>query len=244
MEAEATGLEDFGLLVILEFLGDLRREVLKPFFIKVRLSGEEHVGVVFQSKGFRGALLGLRVVCEIQNIGSFPSTCSVESWFDAGSGGCLSRRDCGRVPGVFGEESAGHHLLGGGGRREEVHPGSAKIDGPSNGLRPGTGDGVKRQSRVDVLQHAVEFLRVAEFVLHEVEVVIGEDRGELSTQRQHVAMAHEDGFDTGEFLVGDLLAHERSVDMILEGPALNIARPNQWLSFRESVSMRSRATDR
>ena len=55
---------------------------------------------------------------------------------------------------------------------------------------------------MQVLEHRVELRRVAQLLLHQVQVVVGEDRPEVGAQQQDVAVADEDGFDAGEFLGG------------------------------------------
>lgn len=58
------------------------------------------------------------------------------------------------------------------------------------------------QHRKRVLQHLIQLAGVAEILLHEVEVVIRIDRGELAAQQQGVPVADENGLDPGEFFDG------------------------------------------
>ena len=64
---------------------------------------------------------------------------------------------------------------------------------------------VKSENGEKILEGSVEVFRVAFSNVHEVEIVVCKDRGEVGADREDVAMANEDGFDFGEF--GDGFGH-------------------------------------
>ncbi len=204
MEAEAPGFEEVGLFVGFDGLDFLDGEGFEPFEVAVGLGGDEDEPFVIEAEDACGALFGLEVVGgdPVGGIAVFDFE-GGEAWFGALDGGGLGVEEVAvRFADVLGEDAAGDGFGDGAAGDEEVDARGAEVDRPGDRFRPWAGDEVEGQHGEGVLEHLVEFARVAEAMFHQVEVVIGVDRGELSADHEGVAMADEDGFDSGEFFGG------------------------------------------
>lgn len=103
---------------------------------------------------------------------------------------------------VFGEEAADDVFVDRGAGGEKVDAGSAEVGGPGDSFGPRAGDEVEDEDGEEILEGGVEVFRVPFADVHEVEVVVGENGGEIGAHHQAISMADEDGLDFREFSDG------------------------------------------
>lgn len=200
VEAEVAGFEGGGFFGVGDEGDSVEVEVVEPFFVVVGLGGDEDEVFVGEFEDFAGALFGLGVVV----FEPVEGVVGVEG--DGGAAGFFVLfGDLGVEEGlrgfadILGEEASGDVFEEGGSGDEEVYAGGALVDGPGVGFGPRTGDRVEGDAGVELLELLVELGGVAVVVVGEMEVVVGEDVGELGADHEDVAMSDEDGFDLGEF---------------------------------------------
>ena len=199
MESELAGFEEFGLFVLIDLGDGLGVESVEPFLIEIRLGGEEDEVFVGEAEGASGSLFGLFVegLDPLERIIA-PDLDAGEAGLGAVDGGLGVEEVSVGFADVFGEAASGDLFLLGGTGDEEIYAGSAEVDGPGDRFGPRSGHEVEGEGREEVLQHCVERLRVLQAVLHEVQVVVGVDPGEVAADHEDVAVANEDRFDVGE----------------------------------------------
>ena len=74
---------------------------------------------------------------------------------------------------------------------------------------------MQQHRREESLEHGVERGIVAQLVLHEVKIVIGVNRGELSAHGEHIAFADKPALGPSEFFDGyGFLAHPLGLPVI------------------------------
>lgn len=197
VEAEGTRFEEVCFLGFSDFLDVGIGEVFEPLEIGIRLRGDECEVLVFQSEGAGGALLGLLVelgdpfdrIAAIYLEGGVPWLAGVR---DGGLGVEIIAI---RLADVFGENAAGNILVIGGACDEKVDAGCAEIGRPGDGFRPWACCEMEGEDGEGVLEHLVELRGIAELVLHEVEIVIRVNAGELTADEQAVPVPDEGGLD-------------------------------------------------
>lgn len=207
VEPEAAGFQQVGFLGFVDGLHRLFVEGGEPFEVTVGLSGHEGVNIVIVPKHPGRALFGLAIVV-LHPVDGIPVLD-----FQSGKPGLwkVARQGLGiekisvRLAHVLSKNSTDHRLLGGPGSGENIHTRRSEIGGPGDGLCPRAGDGMQGDPGEEVFEHIIKVRGMSDAVLHQVQVVVGKNRSELSPQNQSIPVTDEDGFDLGEFLDTDFL---------------------------------------
>ena len=77
-----------------------------------------------------------------------------------------------------------------------------KIQGPRGRFSPGARREVERQGRQRVFQQQVAFPFITNLMLHEVQVIIGEEGGELGADEQCIPFANKVAANFHGFIFG------------------------------------------
>lgn len=204
VEAEFPGFEELGFLGGIDGGHGFGIQRIEPLHVAIRLGGDEDELLIRQAESAAGALFGLVV-----ELGNPDDRVFADDFEGRGAGfGLVGRGDLRvkvipvRLADVLGENAARDGSIGRAAGDEEVHAWSAEVDRPCAGFRPWAGDKVKGEHGQRVLEHEVELGRVADAMLHKVEIVVRVDGGEFSAQDERVALADEYGFDGGEVFDG------------------------------------------
>lgn len=182
-------------------------EGVKPLFIEVGLGRDEDVVVVGEFEHLAWSLFGL----VIEVFGPFEWIGGINldgggAGFFTGEGGLRVEEVAIRLADVFGEETTGDVFVGRGAGGEKVDARSAEVGCPGDSLSPGAGGKVEGEGGKEILEGGVEVFGMTLPNVHQVKIVVGEDRCKIGADRKDIAMADEDGFDFGEF--GDGFGHD------------------------------------
>ena len=96
-----------------------------------------------------------------------------------------------RLANILREEATGDCFVRRRSARKEVDAGRAEVGSPSDIFGPWAGGEVQGENGKEFFEFKVELGRILDFVLHEVEVVVGVNRGEGGADGEDVTLANE-----------------------------------------------------